>query len=197
MLKIGLTGGIGTGKSYVSSLFNKWGAYILDADSIAKNIINHNETAQSELIAEFGTDVMGANNKIDKKKLARIAFSDEDHQLQLNIIIHPYVFDKIDATFDKVLSESKHDVFVVDAALIYESGANTHMDYIVVVSSHLKLRVSRVMERGGLSRDEFMKRMKLQWTEEDKIHMADFIILNNASEEDLKKNTLEVFNQIF
>jgi len=67
----------------------------------------------------------------------------------------------------------------------------------VVVSSHLKLRVSRVMERGGLSRDEFMKRMKLQWTEEDKIHMADFIILNNASEEDLKKNTLEVFNQIF
>jgi len=88
-------------------------------------------------------------------------------------------------------------VFVLDAALIYESGANTHMDYIVVVSSHLKLRVSRVMERGGLSRDEFMKRMKLQWTEEDKIHMADFIILNNASEEDLKKNTLEVFNQIF
>ena len=65
MLKIGLTGGIGTGKSYVSSLFNKWGAYILDADSIAKNIINHNETAQSELIAEFGTDVMGANNKIE------------------------------------------------------------------------------------------------------------------------------------
>ncbi|MBT3502528.1 MAG: dephospho-CoA kinase [Candidatus Marinimicrobia bacterium] len=196
MLKIGLTGGIGTGKSYVSSLFNKWGAYILDADSIAKNIINHNETAQSELIAEFGTDVMGANNKIDKKKLARIAFSDEDHQLQLNIIIHPYVFDKIDATFDKVLSESKHDVFVVDAALIYESGANTHMDYVIVVTSHLKIRAERVMTRGGLSRNDFLQRVELQWPDKDKVHMADFIIHNNGTKDQLKVEAKKIYERL-
>ena len=92
MLKIGLTGGIGTGKSSVSALFKEWGAYIFDADVVAKDIINNNDTAQSELIAEFGTDVLGADNKIDKKKLARIAFSDEDHQLRLNIIINLFCF---------------------------------------------------------------------------------------------------------
>jgi len=70
------------------------------------------------------------------------------------------------------------------------------MDYIVVVSSHLKLRVSRVMERGGLTRDEFMRRMELQWPEEDKVHMADFVIPNNGTEEDLKTSTSYLFNQI-
>jgi dephospho-CoA kinase len=197
MIKIGLTGGIGSGKSLVSQYFKELGAYIFDADFEAKKILDTNATTQYEIIAEFGTDILNAENKIDKKKLAKIAFQDEDHQSRLNTLIHPYVFDEIDSQFEKVANGNIHKVFVLDAALIYEYCANTHMDYIVVVSSHLKLRVSRVMERGGLSRDEFMKRMKLQWTEEDKIHMADFIILNNASEEDLKKNTLEVFNQIF
>ena len=74
MIKVGLTGGIGCGKSTVSSLFEKWGAYILDADSVAKDILNKNETAQSEIIAEFGTDVLGRSGNIDKPKLARVAF---------------------------------------------------------------------------------------------------------------------------
>ena len=196
MIKIGLTGGIGSGKSLVSQYLVELGAYIFEADNEAKKIIDTNKTTQNELIAEFGTDVLNAENKIDKKKLAKIAFQDEDHQSRLNAIIHPYVFDEIDSHFDKISSENNHSLFVVDAALIYESGADTHMDYIVVVSSHLKLRVSRVMERGGLTRDEFMRRMELQWPEEDKVHMADFVIPNNGTEEDLKSSTSYLFNQI-
>ena len=196
MLKIGLTGGIGTGKSSVSALFKEWGAYIFDADVVAKDIINNNDTAQSELIAEFGTDVLGADNKIDKKKLARIAFSDEDHQLRLNIIIHPYVFNEIDATFDKVLANGNHEVFVVDAALIYESGADTHMDYVIVVTSHLKIRTERVMTRGGLTLDEFLQRVELQWPDEDKVHMADFVIHNNSTEEHLAAEAKKIYNRL-
>jgi len=196
MLKIGLTGGIGTGKSSVSALFKEWGAYIFDADVVAKDIINNNDTAQSELIAEFGTDVLGADNKIDKKKLARIAFSDEDHQLRLNIIIHPYVFNEIDATFDKVLADGNHEVFVVDAALIYESGADTHMDYVIVVTSHLKIRTERVMTRGGLTLDEFLQRVELQWPDEDKVHMADFVIHNNSAEEQLAAEAKKIYNRL-
>ena len=196
MLKIGLTGGIGTGKSSVSALFKEWGAYIFDADVVAKDIINNNDTAQSELIAEFGTDVLGADNKIDKKKLARIAFSDEDHQLRLNIIIHPYVFNEIDATFDKVLANGNHEVFVVDAALIYESGADTHMDYVIVVTSHLKIRTERVMTRGGLTLDEFLQRVELQWPDEDKVHMADFVIHNNSAEEQLAAEAKKIYNRL-
>ena len=99
MLKVGLTGGIGTGKSSVSSLFNDWGAYIFDADSIAKEILNHDNAAQDEIIAEFGTDILNKEGGIEKNKLARIAFQDEDHQLRLNSIVHPYVFRKIDLSF--------------------------------------------------------------------------------------------------
>ena len=196
MLKIGLTGGIGTGKSSVSALFKEWGAYIFDADVVAKDIINNNDTAQSELIAEFGTDVLGADNKIDKKKLARIAFSDEDHQLRLNIIIHPYVFNEIDATFDKVLADGNHEVFVVDAALIYESGADTHLDYVIVVTSHLRIRTERVMTRGGLTLDEFLQRVELQWPDEDKVHMADFVIHNNSTEEHLAAEAKKIYNRL-
>jgi len=196
MLKIGLTGGIGTGKSSVSALFKEWGAYIFDADVVAKDIINNNDTAQSELIAEFGTDVLRADNKIDKKKLARIAFSDEDHQLRLNIIVHPYVFNEIDSAFDKVLADGNHEVFVVDAALIYESGADTHLDYVIVVTSHLRIRTERVMTRGGLTLDEFLQRVELQWPDEDKVHMADFVIHNNSAEEQLAAEAKKIYNRL-
>ena len=194
MLKIGLTGGIGSGKSSVSLLFKNWGAYIFDADSVAKEILKNNETAQNEIIAEFGTDILNKENKIEKSKLARIGFQDENHQLRLNAIIHPYVFSYIDSEFDKVLELGKHEVFCVDAALIYESGADTHMDYTIVVTSHLKLRIERVMKSGVLTREEFMKRVDLQWPDEDKVNMADYIIHNNSTEDDLIKESKKVFD---
>ena len=194
MLKIGLTGGIGSGKSSVSLLFKNWGAYIFDADSVAKEILKNNETAQNEIIAEFGTDVLNKENKIEKSKLARIGFQDENHQLRLNAIIHPYVFSYIDSEFDNVLELGKHEVFCVDAALIYESGADTHMDYTIVVTSHLKLRIERVMKSGVLTREEFMKRVDLQWPDEDKVNMADYIIHNNSTEDDLIKESKKVFD---
>ena len=197
MLQIGLTGGIGSGKSSVSTLFNEWGAYIFDADTVAKSILDTNDTTQSELIAEFGTDVLGANNKIDKAKLAKIAFQDEDHQQRLNIIIHPYVFTEIDSTFDKVLKGGMHEIFVVDAALIYESGAYTHMDYVIVVTTHLKIRTERVMSHGELTRDEFLQRLELQWPDEDKVHMADFVIHNNGTIDQLEVEAKKIYNRLF
>ena len=196
MLKVGLTGGIGTGKSSVSSLFNDWGAYIFDADLIAKEILNHNNTAQGEIIAEFGTDILNKEGSIEKNKLARIAFQDENHQLRLNSIIHPYVFRKIDSSFDKILGKGSHEIFCVDAALIYESGADAHMDYVVVVTSHLRLRTGRVMERGNLTRDEFLRRLELQWPDEDKVHMADYVIHNNGTKEDLIVESKKVYDLI-
>ena len=196
MLKVGLTGGIGSGKSSVSALFSNWGSYIFDADSVAKEILNHNETAQGEIIAEFGTDVLDGKNSIDKQKLARVAFQDENHQLRLNTIIHPYVFSEIDSKFDIILAKKEHDIFVVDAALIYESGADTHMDYVIVVTSHLRLRTQRVMERGGLTREEFLDRVDLQWPDEDKVHMADFVIHNNGTKKDLLEESKKVFDRL-
>ena len=194
MLKVGLTGGIGSGKSTVSSLFQEWGAFVFDADAVAKDILNNNATAQGEIIAEFGTDILNKDGKIEKEKLSRIAFQDEDHQLRLNTTIHPYVFRKIDSSFDKILEKNEHEIFCVDAALIYESGADAHMDYVIVVTSHLRLRTERVMERGGLTREEFLRRLELQWPDEDKTHMADYVIHNNGTREDLMDESKKVFD---
>ena len=197
MLKVGLTGGIGSGKSEVSKFFHKWGSFIFDADKEAKNIIDKNETAQQEIIKEFGSDVINIDNKIDKQKLARVAFQDEFHQLNLNSIIHPYVFKKIDETFDKIKLDNKHKIFIVDAALIYESGADTHMDYVIVVTSLLRYRTERVMSRQNITRDDFMKRVALQWPDEDKEHLADFIIQNNSDLKNLEKESKNIFESLF
>ena len=196
MLKVALTGGIGSGKSEVSTLFSKWGAYIFDADTIAKQILDKNKTAQNELILEFGSDVISAEGIIDKKKLSRVAFQNEFNQLKLNTIIHPYVFKEIDLCFESIIEKGNHDIFIVDAALIYESGADIHMDYVIVITSHLRIRTERVMKKGDLSRDEFLKRVELQWPEKDKIEMADFIIYNNESKDELKKEAKKVYNQL-
>ena len=197
MLKVGLTGGIGSGKSEVSKFFHKWGAFILDADREAKKIIDKNEKAQQEIIKEFGSDVINIDNRIDKQKLARVAFQDEYHQLNLNSIIHPFVFKKIDETFDKIELEDKHKIFVVDAALIYESGADTHMDYVIVVTSLLRYRTERVMSRQNITRDDFMKRVTLQWSDGDKEHLADFIIQNNSDLKNLEKESKNIFESLF
>ena len=194
MLKIGLTGGIGSGKSEVSKFFQAWGAYIFDADKEAKHIINTNESAQKEIIKEFGSDVINAN--IDKQKLARVAFQDEFHQLALNSIIHPHVFKKIDSAFEKIQQQNKHNCFVVDAALIYESGADTHMDYVIVITSLLRYRTERVMSRNNMTRDDFLKRVSLQWPDEDKEHMADYIIQNNSDLNNLERESKKIFNSI-
>ena len=196
MLKVALTGGIGSGKSEVSALFKKWGAYIFDADVIAKKILSKNKIAQKELISEFGSDVISAAGDIDKKKLSRVAFKNEFNQMKLNTIIHPYVFKEIDSCFEQILKKKNHEIFIVDAALIYESGADTHMDYVIVVTSHLKIRTERVMKRGDLTRDQFLERVALQWPEKDKIEMADFIIYNNESRQKLKKEAKYVYNHL-
>ena len=196
MLKIGLTGGIGSGKSEVSNFLQSWGAYIFDADKESKNIINNNLEAQKEIIKEFGSDVIDPNQTINRQKLAKIAFQDEFHQQTLNAIIHPYVFKKINNSFEKIKIENNHNCFVVDAALIYESGADTHMDYVIVVSSLISHRTERVMSINNITREDFLKRVSLQWPEEDKENMADYIIQNNSNLESLEKEAKKVFDTL-
>ena len=196
MLRVALTGGIGTGKSTASKILNELGSFIFDAAKEAKNILKNNETIQSELIAEFGTDIMSGDEKIDNNKLARIAFQDQDHQLKLNSIIHPYVFQEIDKNFEDALKNGTYDIFVIDAALIYESGADTHMDYVIVITALLKVRMERALQCETLTRDEILKRIDLQWPEEEKIALADFVIHNDGTEEELRGSITDIYNQL-
>ncbi|MEE8335000.1 MAG: dephospho-CoA kinase [Candidatus Neomarinimicrobiota bacterium] len=196
MLKVGITGGIGSGKSTASKYFAKLGAFIFDADTEAKNLIETKETVQNELIEEFGTDIITPQGKIDKSKLARVAFQNEDHQQRLNFVIHPYIFDLIDREFTRVSASSKYKIFLVDGAMIYESGFDAHLDYIVVVTALLMHRMNRALKRGNLSREDVLKRMDFQLPEEEKVNLADFVIHNDGSESTLKKNIAKIFKKL-
>jgi dephospho-CoA kinase len=196
MLRIGLTGGIGSGKSTASNFFEAFGSFVINADEEAKKLISSNEIVQHELIAEFGTDIIDISGQINKAKLAKIAFQDEDHQQTLNSVIHPYIYDLIDNQFNRVLKNGKFDIFIVDGALIFESGYDVHMDYIIVVTALLKNRIERALGRKTLSRDEILKRINLQWSEEEKVNLADFVIHNDGSEEDLKNNVKSLIEKL-
>ena len=188
MLKVGLTGGIGSGKSTASRYFESLGAFVLVADEEAKKLITTNETVQHELISEFGTDIIDGTGRVDKNKLSRVAFQDEDHQQRLNSVVHPYIFNLIDKEFNRVFNDKKHGVFIVDAALIYETGFDAHLDYVIVVTAHLKNRMERALGRETLSREEILKRVGFQWPEEEKVNMADFVVHNDGTEVELQKN---------
>lgn len=196
MMKVGLTGGIGCGKSTASVVLAELGAHIFDADGEAKIMINKNSTVQNELVAEFGTDIMGPGNEINLKKLGRIAFQDEDHQMRLNSVIHPYIYNLIDEQFDKISSKNEHSMFVVDGALIYESGYDQHLDYVIVITALMKNRMERAMARGTLSRQEILQRIDLQWSEEEKTGLADFVINNDSTEENLQKEITDIYKRI-
>ena len=196
MLKVGLTGGIGSGKSTASKFFEKLGAFILDADKEAKNLLEKNEIVQHEVISEFGTDIINATGKVDKNKLARVAFQDVDHQRRLNSVVHPYIYDLIDKTFDKVLNDGKYAVFIIDAAMIYESGYDIHLDYIIVITAQLKNRMERALARKTLTREEILKRIEFQWPEEEKVEMADFVIHNDGSEKELNDNIKSIIKKL-
>lgn len=196
MLKVGLTGGIGSGKSTASKYFAQMGAFIFDADTEAKKLINTSATVQHELIAEFGTDIINPEGGIEKRKLARIAFQDDDHQQRLNFVIHPYIFDLIDNMFNKVSAANRHSMFVVDAAMIYESGFDSHLDYVVVITAQLMHRMERALNRGNLTRDEVLKRIELQLPEEEKVGMADFVIHNDGSEAELEESVKNLFEKL-
>ena len=196
MLKVGLTGGIGSGKSTASRYFESLGAFVLDADEEAKNLITSNETVQHELISEFGTDIIDGTGRVNKKKLARIAFQDEDHQQRLNSVVHPYIFNLIDKEFNRVFNDKKHGVFIVDAALIYETGFDAHLDYVIVVTAHLKNRMERALGRETLSREEILKRVGFQWPEEEKVNMADFVVHNDGTEAELQKNIKSLIKKL-
>lgn len=196
MLKVGLTGGLGSGKSTASKFFNSLGAFILDADNAAKKLIESSKKVKNELIKEFGTDIMDANSNVDKKKLARIAFQDEDHQQRLNYVVHPHIHNAIDKSFNEILDQNNHELFIVDAALIYESGYDAHLDYVIVVTAQLKHRMERALNRNTLTREEILKRIDFQWPEEDKTSLADFVIHNDGTESELNDQIVELFKKL-
>jgi len=176
MLKIGITGGIGSGKTTACRLFEKLGVPVYYADDRAKWIQNNDPVLISAIKDIFGDDIY-VNGLLDRASLGKIVFSDKNKLEALNALVHPAVFK--DANDWQEMHKKAGALYTLkEAALLFETGSYKTLDKIIVVSAPLELRIERVMQRDKLSRDEVLKRIDSQMSQEEKEKMSDFILQN-------------------
>ena len=174
MTKIGITGGIGSGKSVVSELMKIMCIPVYNADDASKNILKTNRFIQEELKKLLGEDIF-SNGELNKVKMASLIFNDPDLLSKTNAIIHPIVFNDFN-----LWSNSQHsDMVACESALIFESGMNRFLDYTITVSAPMKTRIERVKLRDNTSERQIMNRIKNQLPDEEKIRLSDFILVND------------------
>ena len=177
MLKIGLTGGIGSGKSTVAKIFETLGIPVYYADTEAKRLMNSSETLKKVIRQNFG-EATYENDQLNRKYLADIVFNDPEKLELLNALIHPVTIN--DA--EQWMQQQSAPYSIKEAALLFESGAAENLDFIVGVYAPQALRIKRVMKRDGLTADEIMKRINRQVNEEMKMKLCDFVIINDEQE---------------
>lgn len=178
MIKVGITGGIGSGKSTVCKVFQMLGVPVYDSDTEAKNLLNE-DAIKDQIVAVFGKDVLNSLGGIDRKELAKHSFSDKVKLEQLNAIVHPAVGKHFE---DWCKKQEGASYILKEAAILFESGANKQVDKVIMVAAPLELKRFRAMLRDGISEDEFEKRRKNQWEDERKEKLSDFIIHNDEQQ---------------
>jgi dephospho-CoA kinase len=179
MLKIGLTGGIGSGKSFVSHIFSRLGIPVYDSDKRGKWLMNHNPDVKNRIIRLLGT-MSYLNGELNRKFISGKVFNNKELLTGLNQIVHPSVENDFR---DWCTQQNTKNAFVIqEAAILFESGAYKNMDYIILVTAPEELRIKRVMERDNISKTEVQNRIKNQFPTEKLMPLADFIIQNNDKE---------------
>lgn len=179
-LLIGVTGGIGSGKSAVCGLFAQLGRSVISADTVAKKLTETDIHVRRSIRNTFGAEVFQSNGELDRKKLAEIVFADGRLRKRLGKIVHPMVFASLQQHIDSLSHQQRIPYVVIEAALIYETRLHKDLDYVIVVNAQEKIRMLRVIRRDGISRQEVLMRMKSQMPNDRKIRMADFVVNNNG-----------------
>ena len=183
MIKVGLTGGIGSGKSVVANVFETLGIPVYYADDAAKKLMNTNADLKAAIIKSFGEGSY-TNGELNRKYMATIVFNDEKKLELLNSLTHPATIRDAEEWI-KRLAESREQTsayIIKEAALLFESGANKILDYVIGVYAPLPLRLKRVIARDGVTKEEIMKRINRQMDEEEKMKRCDFVITNDEQE---------------
>ena len=180
MLIVGLTGGIGAGKSTVANMFAQLGALTIDADQLARQAIEPGSVGFDEVVAEFSKKIL-TDGDIDRQKLGKIVFKDSDKRKKLEAIIHPKVQE---ALASKIKSLSPGDVLVYEIPLLVETGAAEKFDYIITVESDIENRLDRLFER-GMDEEEAERRIAAQASQAEREAVADRVIVNDGDRADL------------
>lgn len=188
---IGLTGSIASGKSTVSAMLAKRGFPIIDADEIARLVVEPGSSVLEEISSQFGSDILTENGALNREKLGKRIFGSEDERRKLNQIIHPAIRKEMLAQKERWL-EKGAETIVMDIPLLFESKLQSFVDNILVVSVHPEVQKTRLMERNALSEQEAAERIASQLSIEEKERLADAVINNNGT----LKETEEQLNQI-
>lgn len=196
MVVIGLTGGIGSGKSTVSQMLSSLGARILDADIIARDLVRPGRPAWKRIVKHFGPGFLLENGEIDRPKLGRKVFSDPEARLALNRLTHPRVYSRIAAMLRRMSRVEPGGVAVVDAPLLIEAGLDRLVDEIWVVRANQEVRVERVMKRDRSSREDAQKRLASQMPDEELLGWADRVIDNDGSVERTREQVLSYWGEL-
>ena len=196
MLKIGLTGSIAVGKSFVCSVLRELGCQVLDADLTAREVVARGTTGLAAIVREFGEDVLTENGDLDRKRLAAIVFADQEKRELLNSIVHPLVIEAQDKWIRAAETKEPDGIAVIDAALMIESGGYKRFNKLIVVWCESAIQLERLMNRDGLSETDARARIAAQMSQEEKKRYADYLIDTSDGFEATRNQTLEIVREL-
>jgi len=188
-LLIGVTGGIGSGKSLVCEYFKKSGGEVFFADKITRDLYVTNKKLLNELVKEFGKNILSEDRKLDILKFREIVYKSDANQKRVNNIVHPFAINEI----LRRTRNSESSLVFIEAALIFESGFDKYLDYTIEVFANVKTRMERVRKRNKLALRLIRTIIKMQMPEKEKLKMADFVIKNNSSKINLRKEAIFLY----
>ncbi len=196
MLKIGLTGSIAVGKTFVCSVFEELGCSVLDSDLTARQVVEPGTEGLDSIVENFGKGILRKNGTLDRKKLAAIVFADKSKMQLLNSIVHPLVFEKQEEWLTEQAIRRPDGIAVIDAALMIESGSHQRYDKIVVVWCNSDIQLKRLMLRDNLSSSEAQKRIDAQMSQKKKMSFADFLIDTSDGFESTRNQVNEIYRRL-
>ena len=176
MLRVGLTGSIGVGKSFVASIFEELGAHVLDADQTARVVVMPGTPGLASVTHAFGEEILNPDGTLNRKQLGAVVFADEEKRRQLNALLHPFIIARQDEILNEWEAKDSRGIGIVDAALMIESGGYRRFDKLIVVHCRPEVQLERLILRDKLSRDEAERRINSQMPQEEKQKFADYLI---------------------
>ena len=196
MLRVGLTGSIAVGKSYVAGVLRELGCRVMDADETARAVVAAGTPGLRAVAETFGGEVIAADGTLDRARLGRIVFADERKRLLLNSLLHPYIIEAQDAQLRSWEAEDAHGVAVVDAALMIESGGYRRFDKLIVVHCRPEIQLERLMRRNNLTEAEASARVQSQMPQDEKKRYADYLIDTSEGFEVARARTESVYQSL-
>ncbi|MEX0719263.1 MAG: dephospho-CoA kinase [Balneolaceae bacterium] len=194
MIKVGITGGIGSGKTTFCKEWEKLGVYVLYADDFAKNLMQDDEELRGKIKHAFGEAAYQPDGKLNRSYLATEAF-EKGRVEELNALVHPVLWKRVEDLAEQKAKEGV-EIFAKEAAILLNNGRPEHLDYVILLLSDEEKRTQRVMKRDNAEKEQILSRIEKQPDFESLTHLSDFIVLNDGTLEELKKKADEILNLI-